>query len=242
MAAFAQAVQRFQADLIELDVRASRDGVVVVFHDETLERTTNGRGRVQDTTWDELRTLDAGYRFLDLDGAHSFRGRGVTIPRIEEVIDAFPHTRLNVETKSADSAAGLVAAVRAAGAEQRVLIAAEVEAHRRDAIGYPGPWGASGKQLRRFWFLRSLGNWYCPRADVLQIPDRWRGRQIASRRLVEQAHDHNLPVHVWVVDRAERIRELLSWGVDSVQSDRLDVLARVLHEEVGRPLPPALLE
>ena len=241
MAAFTQAVDGYQADILELDVRATRDGVIVVHHDETLDRTTSGTGRVQDLTWAEVSAVDAGHHFLDLEGRPSFRGRGVRVPRIEEVLEAFPHTRLNIETKSSDSAAGLVEAIRAAGAEERVLVAAQVERHRRDARGYRGPWGASERQVRRFWVLRALGRWYTPRADVLQIPDRWEGRQVATPRLVAQAHARNLPVHVWVVDDAERIRELLEWGVDSVQSDRLDVLAEVLHRCAGRPLPPALV-
>lgn len=240
MAAFRQAVDDYGADILELDVRATRDGVIVVHHDETLDRTTSGSGRVQDHTWDELRRLDAGHHFVDLEGRPTFRDRGVTIPRIEEVLEAFPYTRLNIETKSSDSAAGLVAAILAAKAEERVLVAAQVERHRRDARGYPGPWGASERQVRRFWLLRGLGRLYTPRADVLQIPDRWEGRQVATLRLVEQAHARNLPVHVWVVDDAKRIAELLDWGVDSVQSDRLDVLAEVLHRRTGRPLPPAL--
>lgn len=242
MSAFTRAVEGFDADILEMDVRATRDGVIVVHHDETLQRTTDGRGRVQDHDWAELARLDAGHTFLDLDGQPSFRGRGVRIPRFEEVLEAFPHTRLNVESKSADAAAGLVAAIRRARAQARVLVAAQFERNRRGARGYEGPWGASEAQVRRFWFLRMVPGLYTPSVDVLQIPDRWKGRQVATRRLVEQAHRLNLPVHVWVVDDPVRIGELLDWGVDSVQSDRLDVLARILVQRTGRPPPPALAE
>jgi glycerophosphoryl diester phosphodiesterase len=229
--------------MLELDVRLSRDGEVVVIHDATVDRTTDGTGAVAELRWEELRTLDAGARFRDPRGRPAFRGRGVTLPRFEEVLLAFPHARLNVEAKEPAVAGPLVEIVRRHGAEGRVLVAAERDASRRSVRDYPGPWGASRRHVGLFWLLRRLpgGGRYVPGVDILQVPERWRGLRVVSPGFVRDAHARNLPVQVWTVDDPDAMRRLLSWGVDGIQTDRPDLLARVLHEETGRPLPPGLL-
>ncbi len=242
LASFRNAVDNWGADMLEMDVRSSKDGEVVVIHDDTVDRTTDGTGRVQDLSLAEIRALDAGYRFVDPKGDRSFRGRGVTIPLFEEVLEALPGVRLNVETKDDRSAPGMVDAIRRHRAEDRVLLAAEVEKHRESAQGYPGPWGASRRDLFRFFFLihSPLGSLYTPPCDALQIPETYFGVRVLSRRFLREAHRRNLPVHVWTVDGPSDMRRLLNMGVDGIQTDRPDILAQVLTEVVGRPLPPAL--
>jgi len=239
--AFRRAVEGWRADMLELDVRLTLDGEVVVIHDATVDRTTDGSGPVAFLTLEELQGLDAGARFRDPSGRASFRGRGVVVPRFEDVLLAFPRMRLNVEAKEAPVAAPLVEIVRRHGAEERVLVAAEHESNRRAVRGYAGPWGASRDQVARFWLLHRLprGAGYLPRADILQVPESWKGIRIVTPAFVQAAHRRNLPVQVWTVDDPERMRALLALGVDGIQTDRPDLLARVLHEETGRPLPPA---
>jgi glycerophosphoryl diester phosphodiesterase len=240
MVAFRRAVEWWGADMLELDVRLTRDGHVVVIHDETLDRTTDGEGPVAARTLDEIRDLDAGYRFEGPDGGLSFRGTGVVVPTFEEVLAAFPDTRINVESKESRAAAPLVEVIRRHRAEHRVLVAAEVEGSRKGARGYVGPWGASRYQVLWFWALHRLpgSGPYLPRADVFQVPELWKGMRIVSQAFVRAAHRRNIPVQVWTVDDAESMKRLLAWGVDGIQSDRLDVLARVLTEVTGRPPPP----
>jgi len=242
MDAFRQAVERWEADILELDVHLTKDGEVVVLHDDTVDRTTESTGPVARMTWSDVSRLDAGYRFRDASGDHPFRGRGVRIPRFEEVLEAFPGMRLNVEVKAAGAAGPLVELVRAHAAEARVLVAAADEGARKDARGYPGPWGASARQLRMFWVLHGtpLGALYSPRCDVLQVPPEWKGRAVVTPAFLREAHRRNLPVHVWTVDDPERMRRLLAMGVDAIQSDRPDRLARVLAEDFGRSPPPGL--
>jgi glycerophosphoryl diester phosphodiesterase len=240
--AFRRAVEVWGADMLEMDVRRTRDGEVVVIHDALVDRTTDGSGPVASFTLDELRRLDAGFRFVDPVGAASFRGRGVCIPRFEDVLTAFPRTRINVEAKEPEVAEALVAIILRHGAQDRVLLAAEFERSRRPVRGYPGPWGASRHHILFFWLLHRLpgGGPYTPGADILQVPEVWSGLRIVSPALVRAAHRRNLPVQVWTVDDADDMRRLLSWGVDGIQSDRPDILARVMAEELGRPRPPGL--
>jgi glycerophosphoryl diester phosphodiesterase len=241
LAAFRSAVRDWRADMLEMDVRLTRDGEVVVIHDATVDRTTDGTGPVGSFTYSELERLDAGARFVDPAGRASFAGRGVTIPRFEDVLTALPGSRMNVEVKEPQVAARLVEIVRRHGAESRVLVAAEYERCRRAVRGYPGPWGASRHHV--FLFLASCrlpgGGPYTPGADVLQVPEVWKGMPIVTPRLVREAHRRNIPVQVWTVDDVADMRRLLAMGVDGIQSDRPDLLADVLTEVAGRPPAPA---
>lgn len=242
MTAFRAAVDQWGADMLELDVRLSRDGVVVIIHDETVDRTSDGSGTVGSFTFRELQELDAGYRFEDPHGEASFRDRGVRFSTLDELLETFPGMRLNVEAKEAQVARPLVDVIRRHGAEERVLVAAEFERCRRGARGYPGPWGASRHHVFLFWFLHHLpgGSPYTPGADVLQVPQVWKGLEIVTPSFLRAAHSRNLPVQVWTVDDPDDMRRLLAMGVDGIQSDRPDILARVLTEVAGRPPAPAM--
>lgn len=244
MAAFANAVERWDADVLEMDVRRTADGKVVVIHDAAVDRTCDGSGAVRALPWSEVRALDAGYHFRDVAGRWVFRGRGARIPLLDEVLEAFPATRMNIEAKTPGVAPLLVETIRRHGARHRVLMAAEKEGARASRHGYRGPHGASRRQIRLFYLLyhRPFGVLYTPRADALQVPDEWEGRRVVTPRFVEEAHRRNIPVHVWTIDDPADMRRLLSWGVDGIQSDRLDLLARVLVEDTARPPPPALAD
>lgn len=238
LAAFRQAVSVWRADVLEMDVRLTADGKVVVIHDATLDRTTDGSGLVAETPWSRIRSLDAGFRFVDLDGRPSFRDRGVGVPLFEAVLDAFPGVRLNVESKVPEAAGPLVEVIAAHDAAHRVLVAAEHEPARRDARGYPGPWGASRRDVVRFWTGLRLpfpARWSIPPVDAFQVPEVSGPFRVVTPSFVAAAHEANIPVHVWTVDDPADMRRLLAWGVDGIQTDRPDVLARVLTEVAGRP-------
>ena len=174
MVAFRQALDEWDSDMLEMDVRLTADGQVVVLHDGTVDRTTDGTGPVREMAWEEVRQLDAGYRFRDSAGEFPYRGQGVRIPLFDEVLEELPHMRIMVEPKSAESAGPLVEVIRARGAEHRILIGALFERTRDAARGYGGPWGASRSQVMPFWLLHRLplaGRWYVPAVDAFQVPE-----------------------------------------------------------------------
>jgi len=240
--AFRQAVEVWGADMLEMDVRLTRDGEVMVIHDATVDRTTDGRGLVSTLSVADVQALDAGARFIDPTGLPTYRGKGVAVPRFEDVLTAFPSMRINVEAKEREVARPLVEIIRRHRAEDRVLVAAELEQARADVRDYRGPWGASRHHIVLFWILHRVpgGRLYTPGADILQVPEVWKGMRIVSPRFIREAHARNLPVQVWTVDDPDDMRRLLAWGVDGIQTDRPDVLARVMSEELGRPLAPGL--
>lgn len=242
MAAFDQAVNRWDADILEMDVRLTADGMVVVIHDPTVDRTTNGTGPIREMTWAQARDLDAGYRFRDPEGRHAYRAAGTRIPLFEEVLAALPDTRIIVEPKAAEAAEPLVRAIRAHNAEDRVLIGAEFEVTRAGARGYTGPWGASRRHAARFWFLHRLrlaGRWYAPAVDGFQLPERSGRIHVVTPPFIRAAHAANIPVHVWTVNDPADMRRLLRWGADGIMTDRPDLLAEVLTDVAGRPPAPA---
>lgn len=240
--AFESAVYRWGADMLEMDVRLTKDGEVVVIHDETVDRTTDGSGAVAEMTLEELQELDAGFRFVDEAGGSPFRGRGVRIPRFEDVLNAFPSIRINVETKDGASAPGLVDLILRHGAQERVLVAAEYERNRRAVKGYPGPWGASRSDIVRFLALTHLpwGHRFNLKCDALQVPEAFKGIPILTPAFIQEAHRRNLPIHVWTIDEPTDMKRLLEMGVDGVQTDRPDRLAPILTEMFGRPPAPEL--
>lgn len=243
LAAFERAIRWWRADLLELDVQPTRDGDCVVFHDPTVDRTTDGSGRVADFTVEQLKGLDAGYRFTPDGGAtFPFSGKGVHISTLREVLEALPGARVNVEIKDTRAQAAVQRTVREMEAEHRVLIAAGDSRNRSRFHDYPGPVSAGAQDLYAFYALHlsRTTRLYRPPVDAFQMPERNGGRQVLSPRLVAEAHAHNVAVHVWTVDEEADMHRLLDWGVDGIISDRPDRLARVLHARVGRPLPPGV--
>jgi glycerophosphoryl diester phosphodiesterase len=241
MAAFTRAVQLWAPDMFELDVHASADGACVVIHDPTIDRTTNGAGSVAALTVAELQSYDAGYRFTP-DGGKTFpfRGQDVRIPTIDEVLAAFPRMRITVEIKTAAAQKPLFAALERAQAQDRVIAAGEFRRYRTEFGAWKGCVSASREDAIPFLALHSLKLSRLARmnAHVVQTCERLGKRQILSPSLIRALHARNILVHVWTVNERADMERLLDWGVDGIITDRPDRLSEVLHERVGRPLPP----
>lgn len=239
--ALRRAAEWWNADILELDVQPTRDGEVVVMHDATLDRTTDGTGRVAELPLDCLRELDAGYHFTS-DGGRSFpfRGRGVGISTLWEVLEALPDSRVNVEVKDGRAQERVWETIHALDAANRVLVASGRRANRARFAAYPGPTSAAREELYTFLALHRLraASFYVPTVEAFQVPETAWGRRVLSPRFVREAQAKNLALHVWTVNAEADMRRLLAWGVDGIITDRPDRLARVLHEVAGRPLTP----
>ena len=230
LAAIEQAVRLWHPDIVEIDVRASADGHCVLMHDPTLERTTNGSGPVATRTLAELKQLDAGYNFVALDGTRPFRGRGVTIPTLDEVLAAFPGLRFIVEVKIGTAQQGMFEAIERHRAHERVLAAGEREIDRDRFVDYRGPTSESGDSMRRMYRLHKLRlmRLWRPTRDAVQFPIEYHGRRLVTRRLVRELKRKGVAVHIWTVNDPADMKQLLDWGVDGVLSDRPDLLKEVM--------------
>ena len=225
--------------VIELDVHASADGAVVVIHDPTVDRTTDGTGPVAEKTLAELQALDAAYNFTPDGGAsYPWRGRGVRIPTLEEVYRTFPDRPINIELKGQRPGIEdeVYRVIEAVGGQDRTLVVtdrrAPIRRFRRASRGTVATAG-SIEEFAVFWTLSllHLSDLYDPPFQALQPPERYKGVRIVTRRLVREAHRRGLRVDVWTIDEEPAMRRLLSFGVDGIMTDRPDILAGVLRQD-----------
>ena len=226
---------RLGADSLELDVHYTRDGEIVVFHDETLDRTTSGTGPLAALTLDELRRLDAGYHYTPDGGAtYPWRGKGVMIPTLREVFERFPQTRINIEMKvnDAEGERRLARLLLDNGWDAWTMVGSfHTDAMRRFRVLSEGriATSASAGEVRGF-LLRVLfrqTRHLRPQFDALQIPEVYSGIRVVSPTSIRLAHELDIDVHVWTVDDRPTMERLLDWGVDGLMSDRPDTLAEV---------------
>jgi glycerophosphoryl diester phosphodiesterase len=225
------------ADGLEFDVRLSRDGVVVVHHDATLERTTNGRGSLAACTADELAHTDAAHWFTPADKprpkrrdavSYPYRGQGHGIPRLQQVLSRYPGVPLIIELKVNDPelARRTIQEIRTARAQDRVALGSfgwrVLRAARKLEPGIPT--GASREEVRlalyRSWLRWPLGK---EAYREFQVPERSGPTRVVSRNFIRHAHRVGLPVKVWTVNDPDDMRRLLEWGVDALISDRPDL-------------------
>jgi glycerophosphoryl diester phosphodiesterase len=223
---------------LELDVHLTRDGHPVVIHDPTLDRTTNTSGAVAGLTLDELREPDAGYNFSPEGGnTHPYRGLGLRIPTLAEVLREFPGVVLNIDMKA--DRPGIEAAVqellREADAEGRALVVSSrrgaVRRFRRMSGGRIST-GASRWEIGVFLLFSNLRleRLLIPAYDALQVPLTYRGLPLVTRRFVDAAHGRNVRVDAWTINEEGEMRRLLDLGVDVIMTDRPETLAELLGE------------
>ncbi|MFC1416071.1 glycerophosphodiester phosphodiesterase [Streptacidiphilus cavernicola] len=215
---------------LETDVHSTADGVLVAFHDSRLERVTDGHGAVGSLPW---RTVSAA----------RIAGRE-PIPRFDELLDAFPDTRFNVDVKSPGAVRPLADAIRRADAWERVCVGSFSDGRLAAVRAAAGPRLATALAPRAVLGLRLrsltgpvpvdrvLGAAARRQAVCVQVPVRWpdSGPPLVDRTFVRAAHRLGLQVHVWTVDSAERIHALLDLGVDGIMADRIDILRDALIE------------
>ncbi len=227
------------ADGVELDVHLSRDGVVVVHHDDTLERTTDAHGPIAARSADELARIDAGYRFTPDSNApaptHPFRGQQIGVPRLRAVLERHPDARVIIELKTPDAelARRTIDEIRVAGAVDRVVLGSFHGRALNAARQYePGiPTGAASEETR--WALyRSRVRWPLGRTKYreFQVPEQSGATVIVTPQFIAHAHRAGLPVRIWTVNERDDMVRLLEWGADSVITDRPDVAVIVVRE------------
>jgi glycerophosphoryl diester phosphodiesterase len=219
------------ADGLELDVHLSADGVPVVHHDATLDRTTSQSGPLAARTAAELAQVDAAYRFAR-DGAFPFRKQGAGIPSLREVLQRYRDIPIVIEMKvnSAQMGEAVARDVRLADAVDRVCVAgygARSAAAVRAAI--PGIARSATHSEVRVAVYRGLAGWPVRDADYgcYQVPERNGLIRIVSPRFIRDAHEAGLKVQPWTIDEEADMRRLLAWGVDGLITNRPDLAVRV---------------
>jgi glycerophosphoryl diester phosphodiesterase len=227
-------------DVLELDVHSTADGRLVVTHDRSVDRTTDGSGRVNEMTLDELKRLDAGYHFSP-DGGKTFpfRGRGITIPTLEEIFDALPDMTFNVEPKQQTPSIvkPLCGILRERKMTGRVIVGSFRQEVLDEFRAECPEVATSASPSEAGYFLAmyktGLAESYTPPMQALQVPERLGYLNVVSEDFVKAAHRLNLKVHVWTVNETEDMRRLTEMGVDGIMTDYPDRLLKLLEEKTG---------
>jgi glycerophosphoryl diester phosphodiesterase len=230
------------AAYVELDVRTTADGEVVVIHDETVDRTTDGHGAVNGLTHSEIKRLDAGYHFTKDNGRnYPYRGQRIQIPTLAELFSSFPQIMAIVEIKQANPpmVKKVIEVVSAAGKESDVLLATEedeIMAGIRAGLSGSAPAMATGfcyGEVAAFmaWLERGGSETYQPPGHAMQLPCEFQSRTLVSAPTLKAAHDLSVEMFVWTINETAEIERLLDLGVDGIITDYPARLRALLGEK-----------
>ncbi len=217
------------ADVIECDVHATSDGVVVCMHDSSVSRTTDGIGAIRGMTLAEVKALDAGFDFTT-DGGVTFpyRGQGVQVPTLDELLDAFPNTHIAIEIKQDDPPIvdALAAVIDNHDAASRVMVAAfsdatlnAFRAARPDIITS----FALGEMLAFSRLTDATESAYASKGQIIQAP-----MDQTTAENISRAHRLGLKIQVWTVNEREDMERFIDLDVDGIFTDDPALLREVL--------------
>jgi glycerophosphoryl diester phosphodiesterase len=204
---------------LETDVHVTADGVLLAFHDETLDRVTDRQGRIRDLPWSVVREAR-------VDGKEP-------IPLLEDILGEWPHARVNIDVKHETSVVPLVEVLRRTNSFDRVCVAAFSDGRLLRVRRLTGLRVCTALGPREIGQLR-IASFGWPAGTIggacVQVPPRLGGRTLVDRRFVDTAHRRGLDVHVWTIDHATEMERLLDLGVDGIMTDRPAILKQVLEQ------------
>jgi glycerophosphoryl diester phosphodiesterase len=222
-------------DVLEMDLHITSDEVLVIIHDETVDRTTDGSGEVEQMTLAEIKALDAAYRWTRDEGTtYPHRGQGISVPTLEEVFQAFPGQRMTIEIKKTERsmAAPFCAMIRKYNMQERVLVASFHDERLAEfRAECPEVATSSARQETTIFVLLTkawLGGLFSPEFHSLQVPKESSGITVMTPGFVQAAHARNLKVEPWTINDPEQMKLYIEWGVDGMITDRPDLLLEIL--------------
>jgi len=206
----------------------------VVFHDDTLERLTNGTGWVRDWCYEELLRLDAAYNF-NAAGGFPLRGTGVVIPSLADVLASYPEVRFNIDLKAPGMERQVAEVIKNQRRESTTLVASLYDRRlSRFRLASAGSVATSAGRIvaTSMWFASRAGRSFSHAAVAYQLPFDYRVLTF-DRQLVESIHAAGAQAHAWTVNHAEDMNRLLDIGTDGIVTDRPDILNEVLAARAG---------
>lgn len=223
------------ADVLDTDMHSTKDGVLVLIHDETVDRTTDGTGAIRDLTLAELQSLDAAYSFSpDAGATFLYRGQSVHVPTLEEAFLAFPNQRFGIEIKQTppEVVTPFCALIRQYAMQARVLVSSFSQANM-DAFRAACPevaTSATATEVRNFFILSTLRltATFSPRYHSLQVPEQFGRIRLLTPHFIAAAHSRGLAVQPWTINEHNDLQRVLALGVDGINTDYPDRLLALL--------------
>lgn len=241
MAAFRKAAE-LGVHGFEIDIRLTKDEEIVVFHDEYVDRTCDGSGRVADLTLEELQLLNFGYNFVDLDGYLPYREDKQSIVTLRSLLEEFPQMLVNIDMKDAPDTyeGGLMPSklwrlIEELGVENRVVVTSffdeqidrfNLYAQNKVALG-----AGQGEVKKAYTsFTSQFSHLYHPKVDVFQIPSKFGVFALDNARFIRFLENLNIPVHYWTINDVSTMEQLLAVGAKGIVTDRPDLAVELLNE------------
>ncbi|MGM7684226.1 glycerophosphodiester phosphodiesterase [Cytobacillus sp. Hm23] len=225
-------------DMLEFDVRLSKDGQVVVMHDETIDRTTNGEGKISEYSVEELKSFDAGYHFVGPDGSFPYRGKGVTIPTLTEVFESYSHLPMVIEIKENDTklTEKFADIIFQYGMEDKVIIASfydEIANYFYDITNGEVAISTSSATTKKYVIFQKLflGNIIPLKEQALQLPTHSSIFDLTTKKLIDAAHERNIAVQYWTINDLDMVEYLLEQGADGIMTDYPNKVIHLLRQK-----------
>jgi glycerophosphoryl diester phosphodiesterase len=219
-----------EVDVLETDIRLTKDNIPVVFHDKTLERTTNGVGPVNDFTFEELQQFDLGYWYQDsVSGEFPYRNKDFKILSLVDFFEKFPKIRVNLDIKDKLKVASMkiLEAITSSNAQHRVLVGSfrqiQIKNFRAISANLDIPTSACPIEVLAFLFHFSI---FSRRFCALQVPMNLRFLNIVTQKNIQRAHKRDLAVHPWTINESQTMADLFEWGIDGIFSDDPELLLK----------------
>ena len=230
-----QNAAKLGVDVLEMDIHITKDGKLVLMHDETVDRTTDGTGEIESMTLAELKQLDAGYSWTPDEGkTFPFRGQGITMTTLEEVFQTFPEKLMTIEIKKSNASMikPFCDLIRQYNMQDKVLAASFYDDKMKEFRNEcPEVATSSAKNETTVFVLSSkafLAGFYSPDFASLQVPEESGGITVMTESFVKAAHSRGLAVEVWTINDTEVMQKLINWGVDGIITDRPDLMMELL--------------
>ncbi|WP_285763752.1 glycerophosphodiester phosphodiesterase [Biformimicrobium ophioploci] len=231
---FLEEMTKLGVDVLEMDVQLTEDGYIVLMHDETVDRTTEGSGEISQMTLAQLRQLNVGYNWSKDGQSYPYRASPLQIPTIEQVFTEFRGWPMIIEIKPSSPELGrrLCETVSTYLKEKEVMVSTRHQ-HVMDAFRKDCPrvaTGATENEVRRFVYasLARLPELLEPEYRALHIPMRSGNIELVNRRTLRHANKLGLQTHVWTVNQEPEMRSLVELGTEGIMTDRPDLLLQVL--------------
>lgn len=233
---FLEGVAELGVDVLEMDAHMTKDGQIVLMHDDSVDRTTDSSGLVSELTLEEIRSLEVGGNWTQDNGTtYPYKDQGLQVATVEEVFQRFPEYPMIIEIKqeSPSMAEPLCALINQYDMSEKVLVPSfsdQAISEFRSTCPQVATAASSG-EVRRFVIANFLlaTNLLNPAYQAFQVPETSGSIPVVIPHFVNGAEDHNLQTHIWTINEADDMERFLEMGVDGIMTDRPDILLDILE-------------
>lgn len=221
-------------DMFELDIHESKDGHLVVIHDDSVDRTTDGQGYIKEMDLAEIQALDAGYYWTEDGNSYPYRGQGIKIPSLAELFERYPTMPMviDIKQKEPEIEQQLCNLLRQYNKTEHTIIGSfhPTALQKFRSLCPETPTSMQPNEIRRMviYSYLSLKGLFRPQARAAQVPTRSGAINIVHPGFIKLAKQRNIAVHAWTINDVQEMKDLIALGVDGIMTDRPDLLLEIL--------------